>query len=84
MKYELVVRDGFRAMNEEVNELLKEGWQLQGGTSISHAHNGTIYYCQAIIKHDEVNYNVSKSMNVGPSKNDIQSQINARMEDYIK
>lgn len=63
MKYELVVRDGMRSMEEAVNEMLEEGWKLQGGVSISEDSN-TLCYCQAMIKHDDVNINIRASKKV--------------------
>lgn len=71
MKYELVVRDGFKAMNEEVNEMLQDGWELQGGTSMSHAPSGTKYFCQAMIKRDEIKVN----------QNDLQDVIKRTNKD---
>lgn len=57
MKYELVVRDGIESMNEAVNEMLQDGWQLQGGISVT-STDRVYYYCQAVVKHDEAKVNV--------------------------
>ena len=36
---------------EEVNALLKDGWRLQGGASVSiDSNDGQIYLCQAMVK----------------------------------
>lgn len=58
MKYELVVRDDVRSLEGAVNEMLKEGWKLQGGVSVSRLNNCNEMYCQAMIKHDEVTKDV--------------------------
>lgn len=64
MKYELIVRDGIESMNEAVNEMLQDGWRLQGGISVT-ATDRIYYYCQAMVKHDEVKMNVQATKKVG-------------------
>lgn len=56
MKYEIVKRNDLNMMNEIVNAKLQAGWQLQGGVSVVN-RSTTLYYCQAMIKHDKVKVN---------------------------
>lgn len=62
MKYKLVVREGTRSMEEAVNEMLKEGWELQGGVSVSRLNNYNEMYCQAMIKRNEFKVNVKDNI----------------------
>lgn len=65
MRYELIKRSGESSMNATVNRLLREGWELQGGTSMSHSSGGTVYYCQAMVKRGEVKENKKPSKKIG-------------------
>ena len=76
MKYELVVRDGIESMNEAVNEMLQDGWQLQGGVAITN-RSTTFYYCQAMIKHDEVKMNVQEP--IAPSVIDLSKFLHSKL-----
>lgn len=57
MKYEIVANSKPLRLEKEVNERISDGWFPQGGLSISDGNKVTIY-CQAMIKHDEVNINI--------------------------
>lgn len=56
MEYELVVRDGIESMNEAVNEMLQDGWRLQGGISVT-ATSRIYYYCQAMVRDENTMIN---------------------------
>ena len=65
MKYELVMRYGIESMTTTVNRMLREGWELQGGTSMLHSPGGSTYYCQAMVKRGEVKKNKKPSKKIG-------------------
>lgn len=76
MKYELIVRDGIESMNEAVNEMLQDGWQLQGGISVT-ATDRIYYYCQAMVKHDGVTINSQES--ITPSVIDLSEFLHSKL-----
>ena len=46
--------DAVKYLEKEVNELLQEGWELQGGVSVSKADNGSYSAaCQAMVKKEK-------------------------------
>lgn len=56
IEYQIVVRDGTLDLSKDVNELLSEGWKLQGGVSISHVYKNGDYdgiCCQTMYREVE-------------------------------
>lgn len=49
MKYVLAINSNPVLLEYDVNRLLKEGWALQGGVSMTHNHN-QLAFAQALIK----------------------------------
>ena len=49
MEYKLVVCKNDFTLEKDVNELLKEGWKLQGGVCISYFRKRR-HYSQAMVK----------------------------------
>lgn len=54
MKYEILEAPGVATLEDMVNEMLENGWKLQGGLC-STKYGTTTYYSQAMVKHDENN-----------------------------
>jgi len=52
MKYFLVTSRDIKFMEDEVNEQIAAGWELQGGISISTLRNefGEVLFAQAMVK----------------------------------
>jgi len=55
-RYEVVYANSETAFNEQINTMIKGGWQPLGGISVSFQHNGqfqqTIYH-QAMVMYDK-------------------------------
>jgi hypothetical protein len=52
MKYFVVQESSADALTDTVNEMLEDGWKLQGGMSVG-GDNGYRFFCQAMIKETE-------------------------------
>lgn len=53
MEYKIVTATSELILEEEIKALLKQGWKLQGGISITYNHgrgNTDFYFAQAVIK----------------------------------
>lgn len=61
MKYEILEAPGVHPLEEMVNEMLDNGWELQGGLC-STKYGRDTYYSQAMIKRDEVTMNVQDAI----------------------
>ena len=55
-RYEVVYANSEQAFVEQINQMIKEGWQPLGGMTANFQHNGkfqqTIYH-QAIVMHEK-------------------------------
>lgn len=52
MRYEILEAPGVATLEVMVNEMLENGWKLQGGLC-STKDGTTTYYSQAMVKHEE-------------------------------
>ncbi len=56
LRYEVVYANSEQAFNEQINTMIREGWQPFGGISVSFQHNGqfqqTIYH-QAMVEYSQ-------------------------------
>ncbi|HIA03354.1 MAG TPA: DUF1737 domain-containing protein [Myxococcales bacterium] len=48
MEYRVCAAVGTDKLQKEVNELLQQGWELQGGISFN---EGAFHYLQAMVRH---------------------------------
>ena len=52
MEYKVILDDEFIKFNKRVETAQQEGWQCQGGVSVSYDSNDDAYFAQAMVKHD--------------------------------
>lgn len=50
IRYKIAVKDNAFALQQEVNSLLSEGWELAGGIAMTQDTNGTKSFAQALTK----------------------------------
>ena len=49
-RYMVLAKDNLLDLEEQVNDWLDRGWQLQGGIGVSNKKSGEVKYLQAMFK----------------------------------